>query len=193
MYHLENIVYESEIRFIPEVDSNARRTNSPDRSPLLSRPSEKITTFDDDLQALADNMFKIMDKERGAGLAAVQIGRPVRLIVMDVPDHENERLRLPMVNPNIIHSSTETVSGIEGCLSMPNYDMPVERYNAVTVEYMDTKGRMQVLHATGQCSICVQHEVDHTNGILLYDRVSRLRRQRAKDYFRRVRRDALRT
>lgn len=158
--------------------------------PLLALPSHDVTSYDEDLRTLAEEMFAIMDRESGAGLAAVQIGRPMRLVVMDVPDDKKKRHRIAMVNPTIVETSTSTVSEIEGCLSMPGYDIPVSRHTSVTVEFKDIEGNMQRMTATGVFSICVQHEVDHTNGVLFFDRVSRLRRQRAKAYFTKVRREA---
>lgn len=158
--------------------------------PMLNQPSEDVTVIDDSLRALAEDMFTVMDRERGAGLAAVQIGKPIRFVVMDVPDGSQTRHRLAMVNPTIILASDEMISEVEGCLSMPGYDIPVSRHASVTVEFMDLEGKPHRMRATGAFSICIQHEVDHTNGILFYDRVSRLRRQRAKTYFKKVRREA---
>jgi peptide deformylase len=145
---------------------------------------------DADLHDLAATMFEIMDRERGAGLAAVQIGEPLKLVVMDVPDEGGERYRLAMVNPQITATSEVMVTELEGCLSMPGYDIPVGRHARVTVEFLDLDGNAQIRNATGVLAICVQHEVDHTNGALFYDHVSRLRRPRAKTYFKKVRREA---
>lgn len=160
--------------------------------PMLSQPSADITVFDEDLLSLTEEMFAVMDRERGAGLAAVQVGRPLRLVVMDVPDDEQVRRRLAMVNPVITEMSNETVTEVDGCLSMPGYYIPVSRHVSVEVEFLDIEGNTNRLMATGVFAICVQHEIDHTNGILFYDHVSRLRRQRAKKYFRKVRRAASR-
>lgn len=156
--------------------------------PLLSKPSAAVASFGENIRQLAEDMFAIMDRENGAGLAAVQIGRPIRLVVVDMPDAERQRHRLAMVNPKIVDASDEMIVGEEGCLSMPGYGIPVPRHREVEVRYSDLEGNDQRLHATGDLAICVQHEVDHTDGILFYDRVSKLRRQRAKDYFRKVRR-----
>ena len=158
--------------------------------PMLNQPSEEVTIFDASLRAFAEHMFSVMDRERGAGLAAVQIGKPLRLLVMDVPDDNQTRHRLAMVNPTIIEASDEMISEVEGCLSMPGYDIPVSRHASVTVEFTDVEGQRQRRRATGVFSICTQHEIDHTNGVLFYDRVSRLRRLRAKAYFKKVRREA---
>lgn len=158
--------------------------------PLLSRPSKAVSLFDGHLKRLADQMFRIMDRERGAGLAAVQIGKPVRLIVMDAPDRTGERHRLAMVNPQTTDKSAAMTLEVEGCLSMPGYDIPVPRHDWVEVDYIDLHGAAHSISATGVLAICIQHEVDHTNGVLFFDHVSRLRRNRAKTYFRKVRREA---
>lgn len=158
--------------------------------PLLSQPSRRVEVFDADLRKLAAEMFIVMDREQGAGLAAVQIGQPLCLVVIDMPDSSQRRHRFAMVNPEIVGRSQETVVGEEGCLSMPGYGIPVPRHREVTVRYQDLEGTSRVLNATGPLAVCVQHEVDHVEGILFFDRVSRLRRQRARDYFRKVRRAA---
>ncbi|MEL6362325.1 MAG: peptide deformylase [Pseudomonadota bacterium] len=158
--------------------------------PLLAQPSTDVTVFDDDLRRTAEEMFSVMDRESGAGLASVQIGRPLRLVVMDVPDASGSRHRLAMANPRITKTSEETTSELEGCLSMPGYDIPVARHACVTAAFEDLDGHSQTVTASGVFAICIQHEVDHTNGVLFYDRVSRLRRQRAKSYFKKVRREA---
>lgn len=156
--------------------------------PLLSQPSRSVEVIDADIRRLAAEMFAVMDREHGAGLAAVQIGKPLRLVVIDMSDSSERRHRLAMVNPEIVSRSRETVVGEEGCLSMPGYGIPVPRHRDVAVRYRDLEGASHLLHATGPLAVCVQHEIDHVEGVLFFDRVSRLRRQRARDYFRKVRR-----
>jgi peptide deformylase len=157
--------------------------------PLLKLPSEAVTRFDDDLRALSRRMFEVMDKANGAGLAAVQIGVTKRLVVMDVRDGADERHRLALVNPEVLSASDETVRGIEGCLSMPDYGIPVDRSARVRVRYQDLDGQPHETDADGEFAVCLQHEIDHTNGVLFTDRVSRLRRDKARKHFARVRRD----
>lgn len=156
--------------------------------PLLTKPSAPVEVIDEGVRRLAGEMFAVLDREQGAGLAAVQIGKPVRLVVIDMPDDTGMRHRMAMVNPDITDRSKEIVAGEEGCLSMPGYGLPVPRHKEVAVRFLDLDGVMHEMRATGPLSVCVQHEVDHTDGILFFDHVSRLRRQRAKDYFRKVRR-----
>lgn len=158
--------------------------------PLLKTASMPITVIDDDVRALADRMFMVMDRADGAGLAAVQIGVPKRLVVMDVRDADGTHHRMALVNPEILEASDETEANIEGCLSMPGYDIPVHRSARVRARYLDFDGNEHVVDATGALAVCFQHEIDHTNGVLFTDRVSRLRRERAKAYFAKVRRRA---
>jgi len=156
--------------------------------PRLKEPSAPVEAFDDTLRALADRMFDIMDRAVGAGLAAIQIGVPLRLIVIDVNDDAGVRRRLALANPEIVYASRETRVGEEGCLSMPDYGIPVERSTRVRVRYSDLFGRERVIDGDGSLAVCLQHEVDHTNGIIFTDRVSALRRGRAEARFAKVRR-----
>ena len=156
--------------------------------PRLRQPSAPVEAFDPDLASLADSMFKIMDRENGAGLAAVQIGVAKRLVVMDVPDAGGTRHRLALANPEIVAASDEQTLEREGCLSMPGYDIPVERAAKVRARYQDLDGNKQEIEADGVLAICLQHEIDHVNGVLFTDRVSKLRRDRARSYFAKVRR-----
>lgn len=158
--------------------------------PLLKTASSPITTIDDDVVQLANRMFSVMDRANGAGLAAVQIGVPKRLVVMDVHDVDDAHHRIALINPEILEASEEVEANIEGCLSMPGYDIPVSRSTRVRARYLDLNGQEHVINATGSLAICLQHEIDHTNGILFTDRVSRLRRERARSYFAKVRRRA---
>lgn len=156
--------------------------------PLLSRPSEVIEQVDEDVRELAAEMFRVMNRAHGAGLAAVQVGRLVRLVVVDGPDAEGTWHRLPLVNPRIVAASARIVVGEEGCLPLLDYLMPVPRHDRVEVASQDLDGREAQLVASGSLAVCVQHEVDHTDGVLFWGRVSRLRRQRAKQHVRKVRR-----
>lgn len=156
--------------------------------PRLKEPSAPVEVFDEQLRALADRMFDILDRAGGAGLAAIQIGVPLRLIVTDISDGGGVRRRLALANPEILYASRETLVGEEGCLSMPGYDIPVERSARVRVSYCDLLGHERVIDGDGGFSVCLQHEIDHTNGIIFTDRVSALRRGRAQARFAKVRR-----
>lgn len=156
--------------------------------PRLKQPSAEVELFDDDLRALADRMFDIMDRAGGAGLAAIQIGIPKRLIVVDIADGAGVRRRLALANPEILYASREMRVSDEGCLSMPDYDLPIERSVRVRVVYRDLFGRDRAIDADGGLAVCLQHEIDHVNGIIFTDRVSPLRRDRAKARFAKTRR-----
>lgn len=156
--------------------------------PRLKAPSEPVVDYDEALRALADRMFDVMDKAGGAGLAAIQIGVPTRLIVVDIADAAGARRRMALANPEIVFAARETMIGDEGCLSMPDYDLPVERSVRVRVRYRDLHGRERLIDADGGLAVCLQHEIDHTNGVIFTDRVSPLRRDRARARFAKVRR-----
>jgi peptide deformylase len=156
----------------------------------LEQPSEKIEEVDGAIRALAEHMFAVMENANGAGLAAIQIGVPKRLIVMDVPDKSGAEHRLALINPEIVERSAEIQMEVEGCLSMPGYHIPVERAAWVKVRFIDLDGVEQEVEADGLFAVCLQHEIDHTNGKVFIDRVSRLRRHRAKTYFAKVRRQS---
>lgn len=158
--------------------------------PRLKQPSEAIVEVDESVRQLAISMFDVMDAAGGAGLAAVQIGIPKRLIVLDVPNLAGTRYRVAMVNPEIVFRSEETQVRDEGCLSLPGYDLPVERSATVHVSFLDLEGKPQAIRGDGILAICLQHEVDHTDGVLFTDRVSPLRRSQAQAHFRKVRRRA---
>lgn len=158
--------------------------------PRLRQPSASILNIDDEIRALAKYMFQIMDREYGAGLAAIQIGVPKRMIVVDVPDRSGRQHRMALINPEILTASADTEINLEGCLSMPGYDLPVERPASVTIRFRDLEGADRELTADGMLAVCLQHEIDHVNGKVFSDRVSRLRREKAKAWFAKVRRAA---
>lgn len=158
--------------------------------PRLQQPSAPIAVIDDGVRDLAARMFRAMDRVNGAGLAAIQIGDARRLVVMDVTDGAGRTHRTALVNPEILDMSEETEVNVEGCLSMPGCDIPVERAARVRARYTDLNGTEHIVEADGGFAICLQHEIDHTNGVLFTDRVSRLRRDRARSYFAKVRRQS---
>jgi peptide deformylase len=155
--------------------------------PMMSAPSETVGVVDDAIRTLAAEMFSVMDDFEGAGLAAVQIGKPIRLIVTDIADGSGTKRRMAMVNPEIVAASEGKATSDEGCLSMPGIYMPVERHENVLVRWLDLDGVEREELATGRWAVCVQHEIDHTEGVVIYDRVSRLRRDRAKTQFKKDR------
>ncbi len=149
----------------------------PDRKlRLVSDPIERV---DDDLRRLLDDMLETMYEAPGIGLAAIQVGVPRRMLVCDVAQREDEDAeRDPMflINPEILTRSDESIVREEGCLSIPDYFAEVERPDSVRVRYLDREGRRQEIEATGVLATCLQHEIDHLDGKLFIDYLSKLKR-----------------
>lgn len=141
---------------------------------LVSRPVERI---DAPLLKLADDMLETMYDAPGIGLAAIQIGVPRRMLVIDVSREGEEKTPLVFINPEIVTSSDDRSVYEEGCLSIPDYYAEVERPARVTVKYLDRDGKEQLTEAEGLLATCVQHEIDHLNGVLFIDYISRLKRE----------------
>jgi peptide deformylase len=157
----------------------------PDRQlRLVSKPIEKVTA---EVRKLADDMFETMYDAPGIGLAAIQVAQPVRLITMDLakPDQEGERAPQPRVfiNPEIIAASEELSVYEEGCLSIPEYYEEVERPARVRVRFTDLDGKVYEEDADGLFATCIQHEIDHLNGVLFVDYLSKLKRDRVLKKF----------
>jgi len=144
--------------------------------PLLRQVSKPIERVDADLQRLADDMLETMYDAPGIGLAAIQIGVPRRMLVIDVSREGEEKQPLVFLNPEIVASSDERSVYEEGCLSIPDYYAEVERPATVTVKYLDRDGKDQTVEADGLLATCLQHEIDHLNGVLFIDHISRLKR-----------------
>jgi peptide deformylase len=146
--------------------------------PRLKRVAEPIEKVNDEIRALARDMLEVMYDEPGIGLAAPQVGEAVRLIVVDTEwkDEENgERRPLVLVNPEIVHREGSIVWN-EACLSVPDFSAEVERAERVRVRGLDLEGRELAEDAEGLRAVCFQHEIDHLDGILFIDRISRLKR-----------------
>lgn len=138
--------------------------------------SEPVKSFDAPLRALVDDMFETMYEAPGIGLAAIQIGEPLRLITMDLAKKDDPPEPRVFINPEITWSSDETSTYEEGCLSIPEYYEEVERPASVKVKYVDLDGKEQELTADGLLATCLQHEIDHINGVLFIDHISKLKR-----------------
>lgn len=145
--------------------------------PVLRQVSKPIERVDADLKRLADDMLETMYDAPGIGLAAIQIGVPRRLLVIDVSREGEEKQPQVFINPKIVKSSDERSVYEEGCLSIPDYYAEVERPATVSVEYLDRDGKAQTVEADGLLATCLQHEIDHLNGILFIDYISRLKRE----------------
>jgi len=146
--------------------------------PILHKKSHKVTSFDDDFQQLVNDMIDTMRNEPGVGLAATQVNVPLRLIVVEYAEDETDESATPklfvMANPELIEMSDEKVSGIEGCLSVPNILGEVERSVVVTVQGLNRYGKKRTIKAKGWLARVFQHEIDHVNGILFVDRTDKL-------------------
>ena len=149
----------------------------PDRK--LRLPSDPVERVDDEVRRFMDSMLETMYAAPGIGLAAVQVGLPRRMVTIDVAQREDETAEpdpLFLINPEILWSSDEVQTAEEGCLSIPEYYAEVERPAKVRVAYIDRDGRPQEIEANGVLAVCLQHEVDHLNGKLFIDYLSKLKR-----------------
>ncbi len=147
--------------------------------PVLKQVSTPVEVVDDALRALMDDMLETMYAAPGIGLAAVQIGVPQRVIVMDLARGEEPKAPRYFVNPEITWRSEETQPYEEGCLSVPDIYDEVERPARVKLRYLDYNGERVEEEAEGVFAVCIQHEMDHLDGILFIDHLSRLKRDRA--------------
>jgi len=145
----------------------------------LKQKSKPVAAVDDDLRALMDDMLETMYAAPGIGLAAIQVGAPVRVIVMDLARGEEPKSPRFFVNPQILWASEEVLPYEEGCLSVPEIYDEVERPAKVRVRYLDYDGQVVEEEAEGLFAVCIQHEIDHLDGVLFLDHLSRLKRDRA--------------
>jgi peptide deformylase len=146
--------------------------------PRLREKSKPVETVDDALRALMDDMMETMRKAPGIGLAAIQVGVPLRVVVMDLAGADEAPAPRYFVNPVISDQSAETSLYEEGCLSVPEFFEDVERPARCRVDYLDYDGAAQTLEAEGLLATCIQHEMDHLEGVLFIDHISRLKRDR---------------
>jgi peptide deformylase len=147
--------------------------------PLLKQVSAPVEAVDDALRALMDDMLETMYDASGIGLAAIQIGVPKRVIVMDLARGDEPRQPRHFVNPEIVWRSEEMLNYEQGCLSVPEIYDEVERPAKVRVRYLDYHGQPVEEEADEVYGVCIQHEIDHLNGVLFIDYLSRLKRERA--------------
>ncbi|MCB2113996.1 MAG: peptide deformylase [Parvularculaceae bacterium] len=146
--------------------------------PRLRRISTPVEVVDDAVRALMDDMVETMYDAKGIGLAAIQVDVPRRVIVMDLAGEDEEPSPIYFVNPEILDPSGETSLYQEGCLSVPEFYEEVERPAKCRVRYLDYNGVETTLDAEGLFATCIQHEMDHLNGVLFIDHLSRLKRDR---------------
>ena len=144
--------------------------------PILRKKSEILEKVDDELRGLLDDMLETMYSAPGIGLAAVQVGILKRIIVIDISKDKEKKNPFFLINPEIISKSKNTSTYEEGCLSLPGYFAEIERPAECQVKYIDYFGKKKEIKATGLLSTCIQHELDHLNGILFIDYLSKLKR-----------------
>ena len=143
---------------------------------LLRQISKIVEKIGDEERVLMDDMLDTMYNATGIGLAAIQIGVPKRIIVMDISRDENKKEPMYFVNPIIKNKNKEKARYEEGCLSVPDQFAEIERPNTCDVEYLDYDGKKQILKADGLLATCIQHEMDHLEGILFIDYLSKLKK-----------------
>ena len=144
--------------------------------PILKKISKPIDNVGKEEQKLMDDMLETMYQANGIGLAAVQVGVLKRIIIMDISKDENKKEPMYFVNPIIKNKSLEKSVYSEGCLSVVNQFIEVERSSKCEVEYLDYNGEKNILNASGLLATCIQHEIDHLNGVTILSYISKLKR-----------------
>jgi peptide deformylase len=164
--------------------------------PIVTLPDEKtlrevskpVGQVDSHVRKLWDDMLETMYKAPGIGLAAIQVGVPQRLLVIDLSKDGEEKKPLFVANPEIVWESPAQSEYEEGCLSIPEYYEMVTRPSEIKIRYLDRQGEAMELHAAGLMATCLQHEIDHLNGVLFIDHISRLKRERVLKKFQKAQR-----
>lgn len=147
--------------------------------PALHAPCQEVTAFDAELARLVEDMYATMYAARGVGLAANQIGVPLRVFVYDCPDDEDRRHLGHLVNPRLVSVDGPVIRGPEGCLSLPGIEAGTPRHDHAVVEGLSVTGEPRTVTGTGFFARCLQHECDHIDGGLYVDHLTGLRRRRA--------------
>ena len=147
--------------------------------PRLQAVSTDVDAVTDEIRTLVDDMADSMYAADGIGLAAIQIGVPARVLVIDLDQKDGKKNPVAYINPKITWASDETAVFEEGCLSVPEIWDDVERPARIKCEYLDRNGKKQTLEADGLLATCLQHEMDHLNGVLFIDHLSRLKKSMA--------------
>jgi peptide deformylase len=161
--------------------------------PLLRQVSRPVERVDDDLRKLSDDMLSTMYDAPGIGLAAIQIGLPLRMLVIDIAKQDETPEPHVFINPEIVAKGDDISVHEEGCLSIPDYYADVERPATVTVTYLDKDGKAREMSADGLMATCLQHEIDHLNGVLFIDHISKLKRDMVVRKFKKLAREKAQT
>jgi peptide deformylase len=157
----------------------------------LRQVSDPVKAVDAEVRALVDDMFETMYKAPGVGLAAIQVGVPKRIVTVDTAKKDEPENPQVFINPEIVWSSDEKSTYEEGCLSIPEYYEEVERPTQVKVRFMGLDGKTQEVEADGLLATVLQHEIDHINGVLFIDHISKLKRDRViKKFTKAAKREA---
>lgn len=149
----------------------------------LRQVSEPVKKIDAGIRKLIEDMFETMYDAPGIGLAAIQVGAPKRVVTMDLAKKEDPKNPQVFINPEVLWASEEKKVYEEGCLSIPEYYGDVERAAQVKVKYLDIEGQPREIEADGLLATCLQHEIDHLNGVLFIDHLSKLKRDRVLKKF----------
>ena len=158
--------------------------------PLLRQVSTPVERIDDDLLRLADDMLATMYEAPGIGLAAIQVAVPKRMFVLDVANEGEGPNPLVIINPEILATGSDLRLHEEGCLSIPDVLVEIERPSTCTLRYTDRAGKQQILEAEGLMATAIQHEFDHLNGRMIIDFMSRLKRDMVIRKFKKIAREA---
>ncbi len=157
--------------------------------PILRQVSRPVERMGDQVRKLAGDMLDTMYDAPGIGLAAVQVGVPLRMLVIDLAKEGEPPAPHIFINPEIVESSEDRSVYEEGCLSIPDYYAEVERPASVRVKYLDRDGKAQEIVAERLMATCLQHEIDHLNGVLFIDHISKLKRDMVVKKFKKLARD----
>jgi len=143
---------------------------------ILRQKSQNVSVVDKELQTLMDDMLETMYAAPGIGLAAIQIGIPKRVIVLDLSRNDDPKQPMFFINPEIIYKSESNTTYEEGCLSVPGQFAEIDRPDKCSIKYLDYYGETKEIEAKGMLSTCIQHEIDHLEGILFIDYLSKLKK-----------------
>lgn len=157
--------------------------------PILRQVSKPVERVDDDLRKFAQDMLETMYDAPGIGLAAIQVGEPIRLLVIDLAKEDEPKAPHIFINPEIVERSDDVSTYEEGCLSIPDYYAEVQRPASVKVKYIDEQGTPKEIDAEGLLATCLQHEIDHLNGVLFIDHISKLKRDMVVKKFKKLARE----
>src|SRR5690606_10420053 len=157
--------------------------------PVLRQLSKPVERVDEDVRKFAGDLFETMYDAPGIGLAAIQVGEARRMLVIDLAKENEPKAPQVFINPEIVDTGAGVSVYEEGCLSIPDYYAEVQRPDTVTVKYLNIKGQEQTVTADGLLATCLQHEIDHLNGILFIDHISKLKRDMVVRKFRKLAKD----